>query len=154
MKPKAPATLRRGSMKYSLAFTLVLIIAVTTASSFWNLLGILPRYQAHWFMRKITFRVLLSVSFAFLLGFLLSLILESTRLTGPFLTLFFISLAISFHGHEKLKKFAYTIWIFAAVTISMNYPELFRQLGDFELKRLHSLAADHYVWNGITAECN
>ena len=87
-------------------------------------------------MRKITFTVLLSISFAFLLGFLLSLILESTRLTGPFLTLFFVGLAISFHGHKKLKKFAYTIWIFAAVTIAMNYPGLFQQLGGFELKKL------------------
>jgi len=87
-------------------------------------------------MRKIIFTVLLSASLVFLLGFIISLLLKKSQFTGPLLTLFFISLAISFHSNEKLKKFAYTIWIFAAVTVSMNYPEAFRQVGDFDLKGL------------------
>ena len=87
-------------------------------------------------MRKITFTVLLTTSFLFFIGFVISLLFDNSQFTGPLLTLFFVSLAISFHGNEKLRKFTYTIWIFAAVTISMTYPGLFRQLGDFDLKKL------------------
>jgi BASS family bile acid:Na+ symporter len=86
-------------------------------------------------MRKIIFRVLLLASVLFLAGFVVAWITGASGLTGPLLTLFFVSLAISFYGYEKLKKFAYTIWIFAAVTVSMNYPQFFRQVGDFDLKR-------------------
>lgn len=69
-------------------------------------------------------------------GFLIMLLTDNTKQTGLTLTGFFVFLALSFHGHEKLRKFAYTIWIFAAVTVSMNYPEFFRQVGEFDLKKL------------------
>ncbi len=55
---------------------------------------------------------------------------------GVFLVLGFVLLALSFRGYDKLKSFAYTCWIFAAVSVSMYYPEYFLKLGDFELKRL------------------
>lgn len=86
-------------------------------------------------MRNIIFKILLIVSLLLLAGFIYAWIMGIPGLTGPLLTLFFVSLAISFHGHGKLKKFAYTIWIFAAVTVSMNYPQFFRQIGDFDLKK-------------------
>ncbi len=87
-------------------------------------------------MRKITFTVLFTISLLFFLGFVISLLIDKSQFTGPSLTLFFVSLALSFYGHGKLKKFTYTIWIFAAVTVSMNYPQVFRQIGDFDLKKL------------------
>lgn len=86
-------------------------------------------------MRNTIFKILLIASFLFLAGFIYAWITGTPGLTGPMLTLFFVSLAISFYGHTKLKKFAYTIWIFAAVTVSMNYPQFFRQIGDFDLKK-------------------
>jgi len=86
-------------------------------------------------MRNTIFKILLIASFLFLAGFIYAWITGNPGLTGPMLTLFFVSLAISFYGHGKLKKFAYTIWIFAAVTVSMNYPQFFRQVGDFDLKK-------------------
>ncbi len=55
---------------------------------------------------------------------------------GVFLTLFFVALALAFKGFEKFKSFSYTVWIFAAVTVSMYYPQYFLKAGDFELKRL------------------
>ena len=91
-------------------------------------------FQIHT-MRNTIFKILLIASFLFLTGFIFAWVTGTPGLTGPMLTLFFVSLAISFHGHPKLKKFAYTIWIFAAVTVSMNYPQLFRQIGDFDLKK-------------------
>lgn len=86
--------------------------------------------------KKTIFKLILVLSFLFLAAFLICLVFGFRELTGPSLTLFFISLAISFHGFESLKKFAYTIWIFAAVTVSMNYPDYFRQVGDFDLKKM------------------
>ena len=86
-------------------------------------------------MRNIIFKILLIASLLFLAGFIFAWVTGIPGLTGPMLTLFFVSLAISFYGHGKLKKFAYTIWIFAAVTVSMNYPQFFRQIGDFDLKK-------------------
>jgi BASS family bile acid:Na+ symporter len=86
-------------------------------------------------MRNIFFRILLIASLLFLAGFIIAWITRAPGLTGPLLTLFFVTLAIAFYGYPKLKKFAYTIWIFAAVTVSMNYPQFFRQVGDFDLKK-------------------
>jgi BASS family bile acid:Na+ symporter len=60
----------------------------------------------------------------------------SVKGDGVFLVLGFVFLALSFRGYDKLKSFAYTCWIFAAVTVSMYYPEYFLKIGDFELKRL------------------
>ncbi|MCK5705678.1 MAG: bile acid:sodium symporter family protein, partial [Cyclobacteriaceae bacterium] len=85
---------------------------------------------------KIIFKILLAGAFACLLAFLGILITGSSMRTGPFLTLFFILLALSFNGFEKLKSFSYTIWIFAAVTISMYFPQFFLKSGDFEYKAL------------------
>ncbi len=68
-------------------------------------------------MRNIIFKILLIISLLLMAGFIYAWIMGIPGLTGPLLTLFFVSLAISFHGHGKLKKFAYTIWIFAAVTV-------------------------------------
>jgi BASS family bile acid:Na+ symporter len=86
-------------------------------------------------MRNIIFKSLLFFSLLFLAGFVISRFLDATNLSGPLLTLFFVTLAISFYGHPDLKKFAYTVWIFAAVTVSLNYPQFFRQVGDFDLER-------------------
>lgn len=56
--------------------------------------------------------------------------------TGPFLILGFVGLAIGFRGYNKLKGFSYSLWILAAVTVSMYYPKYFLSVGDFELKGL------------------
>ncbi len=44
---------------------------------------------------------------------------------GPLLILFFACLALYFMGHSKLKAYAFTIWVFAAVAASMIYPSAF-----------------------------
>ena len=87
-------------------------------------------------MRNLVSRLFLSLSALSFSGFLVTLLTDSSKLSGFLLTIFFVFLAISFHGNLKLKKFAFTIWIFAAVSVSMNYPEFFRQVGDYDLKKL------------------
>ena len=85
---------------------------------------------------NIFYKILLTGAFICLILFLIIIISGSSIGTGPFLTLFFILLALSFNGFKKLKSFSYTVWIFAAVTISMYFPQYFLKTGDFEFKRL------------------
>jgi BASS family bile acid:Na+ symporter len=86
-------------------------------------------------MHNIVFKSLLLSSLLFLAGFGATWLLDVGSLTGPLLTLFFVSLALGSYGHPTFKRFSYTIWIFAAVTVSLNYPQFFRQLGGFDLQR-------------------
>jgi BASS family bile acid:Na+ symporter len=51
--------------------------------------------------------------------------------TGPPLFLFFALLALAVRGFATFKGFAYTLWIFAAVTIAMYYPQYFVAVGAF-----------------------
>jgi BASS family bile acid:Na+ symporter len=86
--------------------------------------------------RNLIFHLSLGLSAILLILFLLTWIFDWHQYTGLLLTFFFIFLALSFHGFRTLKKFAYTVWIFAAVTVSMNYPQYFRELGGVNLQIL------------------
>ena len=55
---------------------------------------------------------------------------------GPAVVGFFVSLAIGIRRLPVLRDFAFTTWIFAAVSAAMFYPEYFLRVGDFELKQL------------------
>jgi BASS family bile acid:Na+ symporter len=55
--------------------------------------------------------------------------------TGPPLFLFFALLAVAVRGFPAVRGFAYTLWIFAAVTIAMYYPQYFVAVGAFSSKR-------------------
>lgn len=72
----------------------------------------------------------------FLISFLSMVFTGNLASGGPFLILFFLSLAIAVRGFKAFKGFAYTIWIFTAVTASMFYPEYFTSLGGFQFKLL------------------
>lgn len=85
---------------------------------------------------QLLFKILLGVAILSGLVFITILLIDLNLATGPFLTIFFISLAISFQGFTSLKRFSYTIWIFAAVAAAMYYPQFFTKVGDFELKAL------------------
>lgn len=63
--------------------------------------------------------------------------LQNSYLNGGLtLSIFWLMLAIAFLQIEQLKKFAYTIVILGAVSISMTFPQYFTTLGDFQLKKL------------------
>ncbi|MBD0258087.1 MAG: bile acid:sodium symporter family protein, partial [Cytophagales bacterium] len=62
---------------------------------------------------------------AALLGLVVAGVLLATGYgpqTGPPLFLFFVLLALGVRGFPAVRGFAYTLWIFAAVTIAMYYP--------------------------------
>jgi bile acid:Na+ symporter, BASS family len=52
---------------------------------------------------------------------------------GPVLFAMFASLALYFMGHPFLKSFAFTVWVFAFVTLSMVYPAAFMTWHGFDL---------------------
>ncbi len=53
--------------------------------------------------------------------------------TGPFVIALFASLALYFMGHSFLKSFAFTVWVFAFVAVSMIYPRAFMTWFGFNL---------------------
>jgi len=59
-----------------------------------------------------------------------------TAITGPPLILFFLSLSLAMKSTQNLKGFSFTVLIFAAVSLSMFYPQPMVQLGEFQLKKL------------------
>lgn len=67
---------------------------------------------------------------------LILLVLGKVQEMGPLLVLFLILVAIVIRKHPVLGGFAYTVWIFAAVTASLYYPEFFSKIGNFDLKKL------------------
>jgi len=55
---------------------------------------------------------------------------------GIFLVSAFITLSFAIIIFPALRGFSYTLWIFAAVTASMFYPQYFISIGSFQLKSL------------------
>jgi bile acid:Na+ symporter, BASS family len=55
---------------------------------------------------------------------------------GPAVTILLGSLAIFFSGHDKLKTFSFTFWVFAFVAAAMFYPSWFLYYGDYKLTGL------------------
>jgi len=47
-----------------------------------------------------------------------------------------VCLAFGFRGYDSLKAFSYTIWILITVCLGMFYPQYFKSVGNFELKKL------------------
>lgn len=57
-------------------------------------------------------------------------------LAGPLLTLFFALAAFGVRGSGRLHGISFSLLIFAAVTLAMNYPAPFVSIGDFRLSAL------------------
>jgi bile acid:Na+ symporter, BASS family len=68
-----------------------------------------------------------------LLGWIFTTVKDFNEWSGWLLMLFFLSVAIAFRGHSFLKGFSYTVLIFAAVSLSMYYPNYFTTVGNFNL---------------------
>jgi BASS family bile acid:Na+ symporter len=85
---------------------------------------------------KSIYRSLLILAILFFAVFTGLLIIDKPDITGPFLILGFVSLALAVRGFESVKGFSYSIWIFTAVTLSMYYPQYFLSAGNFQFKLL------------------
>ena len=62
--------------------------------------------------------------------------LSNALLTGLSLVGALVMLAFAFFGFSSTRAFAYTIWILVAVSAAMFFPDSFKTVGSFELKRV------------------
>lgn len=79
--------------------------------------------------------LLVSSILSFLVFGILQL-MEAKEYAGPFLIIGFILLALAVRWFPLFKGFSYSLWIFAAVAVSMYYPKYFLSAGNFEFKLL------------------
>jgi BASS family bile acid:Na+ symporter len=82
------------------------------------------------------YKIALGVAALCLLAGLVMSLMGNIANAGPLFITFFIALAVGFQGNDNLKRFAYTVVIFAAVTTSLFYPQYFLTVGDFKLTGL------------------
>lgn len=77
-----------------------------------------------------------SLLYLSLLSFFLVIVLMltgfSSTVIGPLVILMFVALALGVRGTQTLfKSFAFSIWIFASVSLAMFYPDLITNVGGF-----------------------
>ncbi|MEO7992287.1 MAG: bile acid:sodium symporter family protein [Chryseolinea sp.] len=87
-------------------------------------------------MLRVYSKVLIAISLLCLVGYILSTTQQAHHIAGWILMAFFVFVALAFRQHEWLKGYAFTITIFAAVSLAMYYPQYFVYAGDFKLSRL------------------
>lgn len=61
---------------------------------------------------------------------------ENISIGGPLIIIFFIAMAIGFRGFSFLKGFSYSMMIFAAVAMALNFPNYFVEVKGFKLTKL------------------
>ena len=81
------------------------------------------------------FRICLGIAVIAALAVVVMVLMGDGVQTGPMAVTLFIALAIGMRG-TALKGLSFTVWILSAVTMSMFYPQLFTEIGSFQLKRL------------------
>ncbi|MDR1356552.1 MAG: bile acid:sodium symporter family protein [Tannerellaceae bacterium] len=87
-------------------------------------------------MKKNIYKVLLGCSFLLLILSVAVILLGHTDKAGPLVIACLMLFAIGARGFDAIKGFAYTIWIFTAVSASMFYPQYFTAVGSFKLSIL------------------
>jgi bile acid:Na+ symporter, BASS family len=85
---------------------------------------------------KALYTIFLVIAVACLLAVVALISMRRIADAGFFFMGMFAALAIYSRGNPTLKGFAFTIWIFFAVSISMYYPHFFVQWGSYKLTRL------------------
>lgn len=86
-----------------------------------------------------TFKSNFVFKYVMISAFLISMIfilIGYYELTGPPIIIMFFSMALFFMQRNSLKNFAFTIWVFAFVSLSMYYPSTFGECLGLDLKFL------------------
>jgi len=71
-----------------------------------------------------------------LVGYIYTVIAGTSTIGGWLLMFFFLNLTAIFRTTQKLRGFAFTTMIFAAVSLAMYYPQYFVQVEGFKLSKL------------------
>lgn len=82
------------------------------------------------------YKLLLGLAVLCLLMALYTVLTATFVQAGPYLIAFFLALAISFRGYDKLKGFSYTVVILASVTTALCYPMYFVEVNGYKLSGL------------------
>jgi BASS family bile acid:Na+ symporter len=82
---------------------------------------------------KSVYKAFYLIAGVLLLAWIFVTIIELHSWGGWLLMLLFLSVAIAFRGNSFLQGFSYTLLIFAAVSLSMYYPQYFKTVGNFNL---------------------
>jgi len=85
---------------------------------------------------KRVYKYLLAASLFCLVLSLILLVLGRGASAGAPIVLFFLLLSVGIRGFRAFRRLSFTVLIFAAVTAAMYFPDHFRTVGDFNLKRL------------------
>ncbi|MDB5009435.1 MAG: Bile acid:sodium symporter [Mucilaginibacter sp.] len=81
---------------------------------------------------KTIYKIALGIALICFLSALIMTITGNIAHAGPLFILFFIALAAGFQNYVHLKRFAYTVIIFAAVSVALFYPSHFIELNGFK----------------------
>jgi BASS family bile acid:Na+ symporter len=84
----------------------------------------------------IAYKIVLGIALLCLLTALVMICMGKIADAGPLFVVFFVALAIGFRGYDHLKRFAYTVIIFAAVSLAMYYPSHFIELNGYKFANL------------------
>lgn len=80
--------------------------------------------------------VFFTIGGLFLFAFLIATLKEAHNFGGWLLMGFFLAIAFGLRYYSLLKGYSFTVMIFAAVSVSMYYPQFFIRIGDFHLSAL------------------
>lgn len=81
-------------------------------------------------------KLFLTLAMLCMIGFIFLTWQQQHHYAGWVLMAFFVSVALMFRQFELLKGYAFTITIFAAVSLAMYYPQYFIYAGEFKLSKL------------------
>jgi BASS family bile acid:Na+ symporter len=81
-------------------------------------------------------KIALNVSLALLAAAAVLFAIDQPPIAGPLLTGFFALASFGVRGNEKLRGISFSLLIFAAVSLAMNYPAPFVSWGEFNLSSL------------------
>lgn len=85
---------------------------------------------------KSLFKYSLYLAILLVLLIVLSLFGVLSSMTGLFVSLFFVFLAIGIRQYDQLKRFSFTISVFAAVSVSMFYPSMITEVNGYRTEKL------------------
>lgn len=76
------------------------------------------------------------LSGACLIAFVIATAMDAHHYAGWLLMAFFLLIAVAIRRYELLKGYSFTVMIFAAVSLSMYYPQYFVSVGNFRFSML------------------
>lgn len=83
--------------------------------------------------KKSIYNFFYALAALFLIAYIVTVTQNIYNWAGWMLAASLLSVALAFRGHKFLKGFAYTVMIFAAVSLAMYYPDYFKTIGNFNL---------------------